>query len=155
MLHTYPEDGAVTLVVYVVCMYVPTYIPGTRCCIQISIHWNTSISLASPRLAQSSRPHRLRVDLSCHHPSSSLLPEVSSILFFVACIALPLPENVCVLVRREKVLLLLLLLLLPCSLSFRDFLLLQRGSRRVCGHHHVREGVWSAQGWAVCSIQPR
>jgi hypothetical protein len=123
-------------------------------------NFNTLEYLHLSRLAQSSRPHRLRVDLSCRYPSSSLLPEVSSILFFVACIALLLPVNAAffpALVRWEKVLLLpllLLLLLLPCSQSFRDFLLLQRGYRRVRGHHHVREGVWSAQGWTVCSIQP-
>jgi hypothetical protein len=83
-------------------------------------------------------------------------PRFPAFSYFFACIALLLPVNAVffrALVRWEKVL--LLLLLLPCSQSFRDFLSLQRRSRRVRGHHHVREGVWSAQGWAVCSIQPR
>jgi hypothetical protein len=48
ILHTYPEEEGCHIS-SLCCMYVPTYIPGTRCCIQISIHWITSISLASRR----------------------------------------------------------------------------------------------------------
>jgi hypothetical protein len=69
ILHTYPEEEAGGCLISSLCgMYVPTYIPGTRCCIQISIHWNTSISLASHRLAS----HSLRAPIAC--ASTSVVP---------------------------------------------------------------------------------